>query len=92
MTSEEADDEDILVNASSPVPPALAFGVAMTLGAFALFLHVPTSFLHLSRGFDVVRAIGLVARTLVWANIAVDQDPDIDGVVELTRTLLEAGA
>ena len=58
MTSEEADDEDILVNASSPVPPALAFGVAMTLGAFALFLHVPTSFLHLSRGFDVVRAIG----------------------------------
>ena len=40
---------------------------------------------------EVVRAIGLVARTLVWANIAVDQDPDIDGVVELTRTLLEAG-
>ncbi len=39
---------------------------------------------------EIVRAIGLVARTLVWANIAVDQDPDIDGVVELTRTLLEA--
>ena len=41
---------------------------------------------------EVVRAIGLVARTLVWANIAVDQDPDIDGVVGLTRTLLEAEA
>lgn len=41
---------------------------------------------------EVVRAIGLVARTLVWANIAVDHAPDIDGVVELTRTLLEAEA
>jgi AcrR family transcriptional regulator len=41
---------------------------------------------------EIVRAIGLVARTLVWANIAVDQDPDIDGVVDLTRTLLEAGS
>ncbi len=38
----------------------------------------------------VVRAIGLVAQTLVWANIAVDQEPDIEGVVDLTRTLLEA--
>lgn len=57
MTS-EGDDDDILLNASSPVPPALAFGVAMTLGAFALFLHVPTNFLNLARGFDVVRAVG----------------------------------
>lgn len=37
-----------------------------------------------------IRAIGLVARTLVWANIATDQKPDIDGVIELTRTLLES--
>jgi len=39
---------------------------------------------------DAIRAIGLVARTLVWANIATGQDPDIDGVVALTRTLLES--
>lgn len=37
-----------------------------------------------------VRAIGVVARTLVWANIATDQEPDIEGVVELSRTLLES--
>lgn len=39
---------------------------------------------------DAIRAIGLVARTLVWANIATGQDPDIEGVVALTRTLLES--
>ncbi|MFN8112765.1 MAG: QsdR family transcriptional regulator [Solirubrobacterales bacterium] len=39
---------------------------------------------------EVVRTIGLVARTLVWANIAVDQEPDIDGVVGVTKILLEA--
>jgi AcrR family transcriptional regulator len=39
---------------------------------------------------ETVRAIGLVARTLVWANLAVDQEPDIEGVIELTRTLLES--
>ncbi|MEZ5157111.1 MAG: QsdR family transcriptional regulator [Solirubrobacterales bacterium] len=39
---------------------------------------------------ETVRAIGLVARTLVWANLAVDQEPDIEGVIELSRTLLES--
>jgi AcrR family transcriptional regulator len=38
---------------------------------------------------EIVRAIGLVARTLVWANIASGQAPDIDGPVELARTLLD---
>lgn len=57
MTS-AGDDDDIVLHASSPVPPALAFGVAMTLGAFALFLHVPTNFLHLARGFEAIRAVG----------------------------------
>ncbi|MCB0875992.1 MAG: hypothetical protein KDB46_07335 [Solirubrobacterales bacterium] len=41
---------------------------------------------------EAVRTIGLVARTLVWANIAVDQSPDIDGVLGVARTLLEAEA
>jgi AcrR family transcriptional regulator len=39
---------------------------------------------------DTVRAITLVAITLVWAYIATGQEPDIDGAVTLTRTLLEA--
>jgi AcrR family transcriptional regulator len=38
---------------------------------------------------EIVRAIGLVARTLVWANIASGQAPDIDSPVELARTLLD---
>lgn len=37
---------------------------------------------------EIVRAIGLVARTLVWANIASGSGPDIDGAVELADTLL----
>lgn len=52
--------DDIVVHTTSPVPPALAFGVAMTLGAFALFLHIPTNFLQLGRFFDVVRVLGFV--------------------------------
>lgn len=39
-----------------------------------------------------VRAIGTVARTLVWANIAIEQEPDIDGVIELAQTLLGSAA
>jgi AcrR family transcriptional regulator len=39
---------------------------------------------------DVVSAIGLVAQTLVWANIAADQKPDIERAVAVSRTLLEA--
>jgi len=38
---------------------------------------------------QAVSAIGVVARTLVWANIATDQEPDIEGVIDLARTLLE---
>jgi AcrR family transcriptional regulator len=38
---------------------------------------------------DTVRAITLVSITLVWAYIATGQEPDIDGAVTLTRTLLE---
>lgn len=39
---------------------------------------------------DIVSAIGLVAQTLVWANIATGQAPDIDRAVAVSRTLLEA--
>lgn len=34
--------------------------------------------------------IGMVARTLVWANIAAGHDPDIDAAVDLAATLLQA--
>ncbi len=39
---------------------------------------------------EVVGAISLVSRTLVWANIASGSDPDVEGPVELARTLLES--
>lgn len=79
--------------------PALALRVltdrngAVTRKSDATVVAILTEFLPGREvSGEVVRAIGLVARTLVWANIAVDQDPDIDGVVDLTRTLLEAEA
>ncbi|MFN8151682.1 MAG: QsdR family transcriptional regulator [Solirubrobacterales bacterium] len=39
---------------------------------------------------SVIRAISVVSRTLVWANIATDQEPDVDGVIDLSRTVLES--
>lgn len=39
---------------------------------------------------DIADAIGLVARTLVWVNIATGQEPDIEGAVDLARVLLGA--
>lgn len=41
---------------------------------------------------EIVNAIGLIARTLVWANIATGHEPDIDGALRLARTLLETCA
>ena len=40
----------------------------------------------------VANSIGLLARTLVWANIATGREPDVDGAVELAAMLLEASA
>ena len=39
---------------------------------------------------SVIRAISVVSRTLVWANIATDQEPDVEGVIEVSRTVLES--
>jgi AcrR family transcriptional regulator len=39
---------------------------------------------------QIGNGIGVVSRTLVWANIATGQEPDIDGAVSLARTLLQA--
>jgi AcrR family transcriptional regulator len=39
---------------------------------------------------ETVRAIALVAISLVWAYIATGQEPDIDGAITLTGTLVEA--
>ncbi len=41
-------------------------------------------------GDQISNGIGMVARTLVWANIATGQEPDIDGAVSLAKTLLQA--
>ena len=38
----------------------------------------------------MIRAISVVSRTLVWANIATDQEPDVEGVIEVSRTVLES--
>ena len=40
----------------------------------------------------IVETIALAAITLVWANIAAAQEPDIDGAMSLTSTLLDAYA
>ncbi len=37
---------------------------------------------------NIVDAIEMTAASLVWANIAIGREPDIDGAIELTRTLL----
>jgi hypothetical protein len=39
---------------------------------------------------NVVEAIALAATALVWAYIATGQEPDIDGAINLTGTLLES--
>jgi AcrR family transcriptional regulator len=39
---------------------------------------------------DVVEAISMTAATLVWANIATGQRPDIDGAIAVANTLLSA--
>lgn len=39
---------------------------------------------------SVIRAISVVSRTLVWSNIATDQEPDVEGVIEVARTVLES--
>jgi AcrR family transcriptional regulator len=41
---------------------------------------------------ETVRAITLVAISLVWAYIAAGQEPDIDGAISLSRTLVQAAA
>lgn len=56
--ADEGRERELVVHTTSPVPPALAFGVAMTLGAFALFLRIPTHVFHLTRIFDFVRIVG----------------------------------
>lgn len=39
---------------------------------------------------NMIDAIEMSAAALVWANIAIGREPDIDGAIELTKTLLDA--
>jgi hypothetical protein len=39
---------------------------------------------------DIVEAISMTATSLVWANIAAGQEPDIDGAITVANTLLSA--
>ena len=39
---------------------------------------------------EIANAMSMVTRTLVWANIATGQDPDVDGAVNLAETLIRA--
>lgn len=41
---------------------------------------------------NIIDAIEMSAAALVWANIAIGREPDIDGAVRLSRTLLDACA
>ena len=37
---------------------------------------------------NIIDAIEMTAAALVWANIAIGREPDIDGAIELSETLL----
>jgi hypothetical protein len=37
---------------------------------------------------NIIDAIEMTAAALVWANIAIGREPDIDGAVSLTKTLI----
>jgi AcrR family transcriptional regulator len=39
---------------------------------------------------NIIDAIEMSAAALVWANIAIGREPDIDGAIELSQTLLDA--
>jgi AcrR family transcriptional regulator len=39
---------------------------------------------------DIIEAISMTATSLVWANIAAAQEPDIDGAITVANTLLSA--
>jgi AcrR family transcriptional regulator len=39
---------------------------------------------------NIIDAMEMSAAALVWANIAIGRDPDIDGAIELSETLLDA--
>ena len=39
---------------------------------------------------NMIDAIEMSAAALVWANIAIGREPDIDGAIELSQTLLDA--
>ena len=51
------------------------------LGEYAPDLIVPE---------NIIDAIEMSAAALVWANIAIGREPDIDGAIELSETLLDA--
>ncbi len=68
-----------LTDADGPVTKRSDAVLRRLLDAIEPPLAVPT---------EVVSAIGLTARTLVWANIATGHAPDIDGALQLARTLL----
>ncbi len=48
--------------------------------------HVP----ELDVPENIIDAIEMSAAALVWANIAIGREPDIDGAIELSGTLLDA--
>ncbi len=39
---------------------------------------------------EIANAMSMVTRTLVWANIATGQEPDVEGAVSLAETLIRA--
>ncbi len=39
---------------------------------------------------NIIDAIEMSAAALVWANIAIGREPDIDGALRLSETLLDA--
>jgi AcrR family transcriptional regulator len=92
-----------LAAASSPLTafterePGLALRVLMDRGGRvaersrdALRRNIDEAIPTLDVPPDIVEAISMTATSLVWANVAAGQEPDIDGAITVANTLLSA--
>jgi AcrR family transcriptional regulator len=77
--------------------PALALRVLMDRGGRvaerardALRRNIEEAIPTLEVPPEIIEAISITATTLVWANIAAGHEPDIDGAITVTNTLLSA--
>ena len=69
----------LLLDREGMIAARVKFAVRVLLAENAADLEVPE---------NIIDAIEMTAAALVWANIAIGRQPDIDGAIGLTETLL----